>query len=67
MKTRPLWSRPRRTGALALVGVMLMEATTPVFATVSQLPGLFVTPPDANVMFTLDDSGRCSRMRCPTT
>ena len=50
MKDRCLWGQPRRIGALALVAVTLVQVTTPVFATISQLPGLFVTPPDVNVM-----------------
>jgi len=48
--------RAKRLGAMAVAGVMLLDTVIPAHATVSQLPGLYVTPPDANVMYTLDDS-----------
>ena len=38
-------------------GSMLMQVVAPAFATVSQVPALYISPPDTNVMFTLDDSG----------
>ena len=49
-------SQGKRLGALAVAGSMLLQTVVPAHAAVSQLPGLFTTPPDANVMFTLDDS-----------
>lgn len=54
----PRWNRhkAKRLGAALVTGSMLLQTVMPAFATVSQVPGLFVTPPDANVMFTLDDS-----------
>jgi type IV pilus assembly protein PilY1 len=49
-------SQPKRLGAMVVAGTMLMQTVGSAYAGVSQLPGLFTTPPDANVMFTLDDS-----------
>ncbi len=56
MKVQPKVSQRKRLGAMAVAGTMLMQAVGTAYAGVSQLPGLFTTPPDANVMFTLDDS-----------
>jgi type IV pilus assembly protein PilY1 len=54
----------KRLGCTALVWTFLLQTVTPAYATstgytgfVSQLPGVYTTPPDVNVMFTLDDSG----------
>src|SRR5574343_93039 len=49
--------RGTRRVARALAAVLLLEATLPVHAAILQLPALYGSPPDANVMFTLDDSG----------
>jgi type IV pilus assembly protein PilY1 len=49
-------ARRRRASAHLMIGAMLVQTVAPAFATVSQLPGLYITPPPANVMFTLDDS-----------
>ncbi|KNZ32567.1 MAG: hypothetical protein AD742_10785 [Methylibium sp. NZG] len=46
----------KRLGAMLVSGAMLLQTVLPAHAVVSQLPGLYTTPPDANVMFTLDDS-----------
>jgi type IV pilus assembly protein PilY1 len=46
----------KRLGAMAVASSMLLQTAFPAYAEVSQIPGIFVTPPDANVMFTLDDS-----------
>lgn len=55
--------RARRLVGSLLLGSMLLQAG-PAYAVssnyagfVSQLPGVYATPPDVNVMFTLDDSG----------
>lgn len=56
---KPTTRHPRslRLGALNLAACLLLQtALAPAYATVSQLPGLFITPPDTNVMYTLDDS-----------
>jgi type IV pilus assembly protein PilY1 len=56
--TKPNRREAKRLGAMAVAAILLLDTVMPVYAnTVSQLPGLYVTPPDANVMFTLDDSG----------
>ena len=59
-KTRmntPSKRRPaQRLGAVGLSASLLMQTVLPAHAAVSQLPGLYNAPPDANVMFTLDDS-----------
>lgn len=47
----------RRTLSSVLAVAMLTEAVTPAYAFVNQLPGIYTTPPEVNVMFTLDDSG----------
>jgi len=47
----------RRTLSSVLAVAMLTEAVTPAYAFVNQLPGVYTTPPEVNVMFTLDDSG----------
>ncbi len=54
---KPTHRQAKRLGAMAVAASMLLETVTPAFAGVSQLPGLYITPPDASVMFTLDDSG----------
>jgi type IV pilus assembly protein PilY1 len=63
MKTAPRWFHPKRLGPLIVLEAMLAQAVTPAFAvstgysgTMSQLPAAFITPPEANIMFTLDDS-----------
>ena len=47
---------PQRLIASLVTGVMLLQTVAPAYAAVSQLPGIYIAPPDANVMFTLDDS-----------
>lgn len=49
--------RLKRLCAATIVASMLCQTALPALATVSQVPGLYVTPPRANLMFTLDDSG----------
>ena len=63
MKSKSSWFRPKRLLSLIIIEALLAQMVTPAFAvstgyigTVSQLPGGFITPPDVNVMFTLDDS-----------
>ena len=56
MNTQAKRRRTKRLGAMAVAGSMLLHTVGPAYAVVSQLPGLYITPPDANVMFTLDDS-----------
>lgn len=63
MKSKSPWFRPRRLLSLIVIEALLAQMVTPAFAaspgysgTVSQLPGGFITPPDTNVMYTLDDS-----------
>ncbi|MGY4830735.1 PilC/PilY family type IV pilus protein [Sphaerotilaceae bacterium SBD11-9] len=57
MKPTATRLQSKRMIAAIVTASMLLQTTMPVFATVSQLPGIFFTPPDSNVMFTLDDSG----------
>lgn len=67
MNRTPFWFARKRLGSLAVISAMLTQAVGPAFAyssavpgyagVMSQLPGIYVTPPDPNVMFTLDDSG----------
>jgi|EndMetStandDraft_4_1072995.scaffolds.fasta_scaffold03008_7 type IV pilus assembly protein PilY1 len=58
--------RWRRQAGLTLASLILLQAVaTPVYATVSQTPAIFTTPPDTNVMFTLDDSGSMSSDAIP--
>jgi type IV pilus assembly protein PilY1 len=57
MKSLPMWHQPKRIMGAVVAGSMLLQTVTPAFAEVSQVPGVYVPPPDANVMFTLDDSG----------
>jgi type IV pilus assembly protein PilY1 len=57
MKSTATRLQPKRILAAALAVTMLLQTSVPAFAAVSQLPGIFYTPPDSNVMFTLDDSG----------
>ena len=54
---KPNRREAKRLGAMAVAAILLLETVMPAYATVSQLPGLYVTPPDANLLFTLDDSG----------
>ncbi len=58
MNTRLPESRrvPRRVVASLVTAALLLQTVAPAFADVSQLPGIYIAPPDANVMFTLDDS-----------
>ena len=56
MKVNSKVPQGKRLGAMVVAGTMLMQTVGSAYAGVSQLPGLFTTPPDANVMFTLDDS-----------
>jgi type IV pilus assembly protein PilY1 len=42
--------------AALLAGCVLMQSALPAYGAVSQLPGVYVSQPDPNVMFTLDDS-----------
>jgi len=56
MTTTHTRRKARRLGAMSVAAAMLLQTVGPAYAAVSQLPGLYVTPPDANVMFTLDDS-----------
>src|SRR5688572_25104955 len=62
------WLEPKRVGALVVLTAMLTtqsvgpalaySSASPGYAgVVSQLPAVYATPPDANVMLTLDDSG----------
>lgn len=53
MKQKSIWA-PRRLIAAAVIGCLQIQNA---IATVSQYPSLYITPPDVNVMFTLDDSG----------
>lgn len=46
----------KRRAAMCTAALLLLKAVAPAYATTSQMPGLYVTPPDPNVMFTLDDS-----------
>lgn len=57
--------RARRLGATVVSGAMLMQAVVPAYAVVSQVPALYTTPPDANVMFTLDNSGSMTADKIP--
>jgi type IV pilus assembly protein PilY1 len=57
MNPLSIWQQPKRWGAAALTGAMLVQTVSPAFAAVAQTPGLYVPPPPPNVMFTLDDSG----------
>src|SRR6218665_3125812 len=50
-------TKARKWTASAIAGVFLLETMVPAYAAVSQLPALYASPPDVNVMFTLDDSG----------
>jgi type IV pilus assembly protein PilY1 len=56
MKTQRNTRRGRRVGPALVAAMMLMQTMLPAYATVSQLPAIYTKPPDANVMFTLDDS-----------
>lgn len=47
----------QRVCAAVLVASLQFQGLGAAYAAVSQLPGLYTTPPDSNVMFTLDDSG----------
>lgn len=47
----------KRICAAILVVSFQLQALTVAQAAVSQLPALYTSPPDSNVMFTLDDSG----------
>ena len=57
MKIKPKRFQAKRLGAMVVAGTMLLQTVAPAYAAVSQLPGLYIAPPDANVMFSLDDSG----------
>jgi type IV pilus assembly protein PilY1 len=55
--TSSRWYHPKRLGALVVLEVFLVHSLGTAYAgTVSQLPGVYITPPAVNVMFTLDDS-----------
>lgn len=47
----------RRVVATTVATAMLLQLVSPAYATVMQLPGIYLAPPNPNVMFTLDDSG----------
>ncbi|WP_457330441.1 pilus assembly protein [Rhizobacter sp. P5_C2] len=51
------WMQPKRVVAAVILEVLLAHAVFPAYATVSQIPGIYVPPPLPNVMYTLDDSG----------
>jgi len=65
----------RRGGCAVVMYSVLAGAVTPAHAIstgfytgfVSQLPGVYTTPPDVNVMFTLDDSGSMAWEFIPDT
>ena len=64
MKRQASLPHPKRTGLVAVLWAMLAQTVIPAHAVstgytgfVSQIPSVYTTPPDVNVMFTLDDSG----------
>jgi type IV pilus assembly protein PilY1 len=57
MNRQHAWHHPTRWGSAVLVWALMAQMVVPAQAFVSQLPGAYTTPPDVNVMFTLDDSG----------
>ena len=57
MKSQTPWHHPKRWGSAVVVWALMAQMVMPAHAFVSQLPGVYTTPPDVNVMFTLDDSG----------
>ncbi|HEY0819754.1 MAG TPA: hypothetical protein VGD46_13305, partial [Rhizobacter sp.] len=57
MTIRTSWHRPNRLVAALTTGALLLQTVAPAYATVMQVPGIYLAPPNPNVMFTLDDSG----------
>lgn len=57
MKTPTSWHRPRKLVAVLTTCTLLLQTMAPAYATVMQVPGIYLAPPNPNVMFTLDDSG----------
>jgi type IV pilus assembly protein PilY1 len=57
MNRQTPWHHPKRCSSAILVCALMAQMAVPAHAFVSQLPGVYTTPPDVNVMFTLDDSG----------
>ncbi len=47
----------KRVVASLVSAGLLMQSFLPVYAAPLQVPGIYLAPPDPNVMFTLDDSG----------
>lgn len=65
MKSKSIWFQPKRLGALTVTYAFLAQCISPAHATMSQVPGTYGTPPDVNVMFTLDSSGSMAREFIP--
>ena len=59
------WHQPKRVVGFFVAGSVLLQAAMPAYAVVGQLPGVYVAQPDANVMYTLDDSGSMSSDAIP--
>lgn len=67
MKRHSPWFTPKRAGTTGVIWALLAQAVLPVYAVstaspgyagfMAQVPAIYSTPPDVNVMFTLDDSG----------
>jgi type IV pilus assembly protein PilY1 len=57
MNSPSFWRQPKRVVASTVAASLLMQVWMPVAAAVSQSPAVYTAQPDANVMFTLDDSG----------
>ena len=63
MKRTTFWFEPKRLGCTVTIWAMLAHAgsafaVSPGYAGfVAQIPTIYASPPDVNVMFTLDDSG----------
>ena len=57
MKIQQQRHAPKRLVAALVTGAMLLQTAVPAYATVMQVPGIYLPPPSPNVMFSLDDSG----------
>lgn len=62
MQATPFWFTRQRLGATSLIWLMFAQAGSAYAVSssyagfVSQTPAIYTTPPDVNVMFTIDDS-----------
>lgn len=57
MTTLTTWHQPKRLVSALVTAALLLQTALPAYATVMQVPGIYLAPPDPNVMFSLDDSG----------